>query len=98
MTLASTAVFVEELADGRAHHALDAEPLLLLDRRLDSAELHEVLRLDNSEHLHAAVRLGRAARGEAQRDPRFLAVVDDDEIRAFGGRLPCETIAALNRA
>ena len=40
--------------------------LLFLDRRLDSAELDEVLRLDEAEHLDPAAGLGRAAGGEAQ--------------------------------
>ena len=90
--------FVEHLADRGADDALDAQPLLLLDRRLDSAELDEVLRLDDSEHLDPAAGLRRAPRREAERDARFLAVVDHDEIGAFELRPPCETSAALNRA
>ena len=80
--------FVEELADRGADHALDAQALLLLDRRLDSAELHEVLRLDHAQHLDPAVGLGGAARREAQRDARLGAVVDDDQIGAFVRRVP----------
>ena len=68
----------------RADHALDAQALLFLDRRLDAAELDEVLRLDDAEHFDPAAGLGRAARGEAQRDARFRAVVDHDQIGAFG--------------
>src|SRR6185312_11098168 len=58
--------FVQDLADRRADHAFDPEALLLLDRRLDPAELNEVLRFDDSEHLDSAPGLGRAPGGEAQ--------------------------------
>src|SRR6185295_11532895 len=74
---------VEDFADRGADHALDAQPLLLLDRVLDSAELDEVLRLDDPQHLDPAVGLGRAAGGEAQRDRGFGAVVDHHQIGAF---------------
>ena len=99
MIFASISGFVEDLADRGADHAFDAQPLLLLDRRLDSAELHEVLRLDHAQHLDPAARLGGAARGEAQRDARFGAVVDHHQIGAFfrcGPHAPPS--AALNRA
>ena len=89
---------VEDLADRRADHAFDAQPLLFLDRRLDAAELHEVLRLDDPEHFDPAVGLGRAPGGEAQRHARFGAVVDDDQIGAFGFVPPFATSAALNAA
>ena len=75
--------FVQQLADRRADHALDPQPLLFLYRRLDAPELHEVLRLDDPEHLDAAARLARATRGEAQRDAGFRAVVDDDQVGAL---------------
>ncbi len=74
---------VEDFADRRADDALDPQALLLLDRRLDAAELHEILRLDDSQHLDPAVGLGRAAGGKAQRDARLFAVVDHDQISAF---------------
>ena len=74
---------VEDLADRRADDALDAQPLLLLERGLDPAELDEVLRLDDSENLDSAVGLGRPAGREAKRDARFRAVVDHDQICAF---------------
>jgi hypothetical protein len=45
--------------------------------------LHEILRLDDSQHLDPAVSLGRSARGEAQRDGSFGAVVDHDQVRPF---------------
>ena len=75
--------FVEDLADRRADHALDAQALLFLDRRLDPAPLDEILRLDDRQHLDPAVGLGGAAGGEAQRDARLRAVVDDDQIGAL---------------
>ena len=67
-----------------ADHAFEAESLFFLDRGLDAAELHEVLRLDDSEHFDAAVGLRGATCREAQCDARFRTVVDHDEIRAFG--------------
>ena len=56
--------------------------LLLLDRRLDSAPLDEVLRLDDRHHFDRALGLGGAPRGEAQRGARLGAVVDHYEIGA----------------
>ncbi len=55
---------------------------------LDAAELHEILRLDDPQHLDPAVGLGGAARGEAQRDPRLGAVVDHHQIGAFRLAVP----------
>ena len=80
--------FVEDLADRGADHALDPHPLLLLDRLLDPAELNEILRLDDSEHLDSASFLRCPPRREAKCDARFGAVVDDDQIGAFGLRFP----------
>ncbi len=74
---------VENLADRGADHPLDAQPLLLLDRVLNPAELDEVLRFDDPQHLDAAVGLGRAPGGEAQRDRGLGAVVDHHQIGAF---------------
>ena len=88
---------VEDLADRGADHAFDAQALLFLDRRLDAAELDEVLRLDDPQHFDPAVGLGGAAGGEAQRDARFRAVVDDDQIGAFWLGPHVRASAALNR-
>ena len=71
-----------------AHHALDSQALLFLDRRLHAAELHEILGLDDPQHFDLAIGLGGAAGGEAQRNARFRAVVDDDQVGAFGCRPP----------
>ena len=95
---ASIPAFVENLADRGADHALDAQPLLFLDRGLDSTELDEILRLDDSEHFDPAVGLGGTAGGETQRDARLRAVVDHDQIGAFARLPPCAPSAALNRA
>src|SRR6185295_18945122 len=75
--------FVEDFADRGADHAFDPKALLFLDGRLDSAELHEVLRFDDSQYLDPAVGLGRAARREAQRNRGFGAVVDHDQVGPF---------------
>ena len=80
--------FVEHFADRGADDALDAQALLFLDRRLDAAPLDEILRLDDRQHLDPAVGLGGAAGGEAQRDARFGAVVDHDQIGALRSRSP----------
>ena len=88
--------FVEDLADRRADDAFDPQPLLFFDRRLHSAELDEVLRFDDSEHLDAAVGFGCAAGGEAQCNARLGAVVDHDEIGAFDLVPHAEPSAALN--
>ena len=75
--------FVEDLSDRRADDSFDAQALFFLDRGLDTPELHEILRLDDSQHLDPPVGLGRSTRGEAQRDGSFGTVVDDDEISTF---------------
>ena len=61
--------FVEDFADRRADHALDAQPLLLLDRLLHPAELDEVLRLDDSDTsiLPLVLAARRAAKRSATR-------------------------------
>ena len=79
---------VEDLADRGADDAFDAQALLFLERRLDAAPLDEILRLDHRQHLDPAVGLGGAAGGEAQRDARLRAVVDDDQIGANLCSLP----------
>src|SRR4029079_1958538 len=75
--------FVEDLADRGADDSFDTKALLFLDRRLDSAKLHEVLRLDDPQRFDAPVRLGGAARGEAQSYGGFDAVVDHDQVGAL---------------
>ena len=98
MIFASTPDFVEDVADAGADHAFDAQALFFLDRRLYAAELHEVLGLDDPEHFDPAVGLGCTPRRKAQRNARFGAVVDDDQVGAFGFAPPFETSAALNPA
>ena len=83
---------VEQFADRGADHALDAQLLFLGHRLLDATELHEILRLDDSQYLDPAVGLGGAARGEAQRDPRLGAVVDHHQIGAFRLAVPHVTL------
>src|SRR3954466_12502663 len=73
---------VENFADSGTDHAFDPEALLFLDRSLHPAKLYEVLRLDDSKHLDFAARLGGPAGSEAERDARFRAVVDDDQVGA----------------
>ena len=62
--------------------------LFFLDRRLDAAPLDEILRLDDRQHFDPAIGFGGAARGEAQRNARLVAVVDHDQIGAFRCRAP----------
>src|SRR5688500_825689 len=71
---------VEDLADGRADDAFDAQALLFLEGFLDSAPLEEILRLDHCQHFDPAFGFGGAASGEAKRDARLGAVVDNDQI------------------
>ncbi len=75
---------VHDLADRAAHDSLDAEGLFFLDGSLNTAPLDEILRLDDRQHLDQAVRLDRPTRCEPQRHARFGAIVDHDEIGAFG--------------
>jgi hypothetical protein len=70
--------FVEDFADRRADDALDPKALFLLDSGLNAPELYELLRLDDSEYLDATTGFGSAPRGEAERDARFVTVVDHD--------------------
>ena len=74
-----------------ADDPFDAQALLFLERRLDAAPLNEILRLDDRQHFDVAVGLGGAAGGEAERDARLGAVVDDDQIGAFGLAFPHRT-------
>ena len=74
---------VEDFANGGADHTFDAEALLFLDRGLNTAELNEILRFDNAEHFNAAIGLCCPARGEAQRDARFRAIIDHDQVNAL---------------
>jgi hypothetical protein len=69
---------VEDFPDRRADHALDPQALLFLNRRLNPAELNEVLRLDDPKNLDPATRLRRPSRSETERHARFRAVVDND--------------------
>ena len=83
MILASMPDFVENFADGGTDDPFDPQPLFFFHRRLDSAELNEVLRLDDAEHLDPPFGLARPAGGKAQCDARFGAVVDHHQIGAL---------------
>ena len=62
--------------------------------------MDEILRLDDRQHLDRAVGLGGAARGEAQRDARFRAVVDHHQIgaRHISFPLSAKTLRQARRA
>ena len=75
-----------DLADRRGNDPFDPQPLLFFNRGLDTAPLNEVLRLDHGQYVEIALGLGCTARGKAQRDPRFRAVVDHDQVSASHDR------------
>ena len=72
-----------------ADDAFDSMLLLVLDGRLDPAPLDEILRRGGRQHFDIAVGLGGPTGSEAERNARFGAVVDDNQIGAHALVPPC---------